>query len=52
MSGLCGILRYDGASPSGLGAMTDLLERRGPEGTRHQEQNLVSGNSRGMIDRG
>ncbi|MBN8225477.1 MAG: hypothetical protein J0L89_11770 [Xanthomonadales bacterium] len=37
MSGLCGILRLDGALPtsSALEAMTAWLKRRGPEGTHH-----------------
>ncbi len=35
MSGICGILRLDGAAPDGIGAMTATLETRGPEGTRH-----------------
>lgn len=37
MSGICGILELDGSSPAltNLSAMTSLLERRGPEGTRH-----------------
>lgn len=37
MSGICGILRLDNTAPtpSELAAMTTLLERRGPEGTRH-----------------
>ena len=37
MSGICGILKLDGAFPAStdLTAMTSLLERRGPEGTWH-----------------
>jgi len=37
MSGICGIVALDGTTPSRseLAAMTALLERRGPEGTRH-----------------
>jgi asparagine synthase (glutamine-hydrolysing) len=35
MSGICGILRLDGAPPQGIQAMTHHLEQRGPEGTRH-----------------
>ncbi|NCO87089.1 MAG: hypothetical protein GW886_10725 [Rhodobacterales bacterium] len=35
MSGICGILRLDGAAPDGLAAMTAQLQARGPEGTRH-----------------
>ena len=37
MSGICGILRFDGIEPAetDLMAMTAQLRRRGPEGTRH-----------------
>jgi asparagine synthase (glutamine-hydrolysing) len=35
MSGICGILRFDGARPEGIEAMTAHLEQRGPEGTQH-----------------
>lgn len=34
MSGICGILRLDGAPAEGLEAMTALLGRRGPDATR------------------
>ena len=35
MSGICGILRLDGASPTGIEAMTGAMQQRGPDGTRH-----------------
>lgn len=35
MSGICGILRLDGAPPEGIEAMTKKLQQRGPEGTQH-----------------
>lgn len=37
MSGICGILSFDGSAPTlgQLQAMTALLERRGPDGTHH-----------------
>lgn len=37
MSGICGILALDGGAPdrADLMAMTDALERRGPDGTSH-----------------
>lgn len=35
MSGICGILRLDGAAPEGLEEMTERLAHRGPEGAHH-----------------
>lgn len=44
MSGICGILKLDGTPPASanLTAMTALLERRGPEGTRHVSSGPVA----------
>jgi asparagine synthase (glutamine-hydrolysing) len=35
MSGICGILRFDGAAPDGIEAMTVHMQSRGPDGAQH-----------------
>lgn len=42
MSGICGILRLDGAPAEGIGAMAAPLGRRGPDATRHWARGPVA----------